>query len=148
MKAILQRVSTASVSINGEIKGSIGQGLVVLLGVAREDTKEQASLLAEKVRVLRIFEDDTGKLNNSLEDIQGEALVISQFTLYADTRKGRRPSFTNAAPYDEALNLYECFVNELKQAGIRTETGEFGERMLVTIHNEGPVTIVLETELI
>lgn len=146
MKAVIQRVSAASVSINGEIKGSIGQGLVVLLGVARKDTEQEAVFLAEKIRLLRIFEDEKGKLNNSLEDINGEALVISQFTLYADTRKGRRPSFTEAAPYEEAMELYERFVKELRQSGIRTETGAFGQRMLVSIDNEGPVTIVLDTD--
>jgi D-tyrosyl-tRNA(Tyr) deacylase len=146
MKAVIQRVSKASVSINGEEKGAIGRGVVVLLGIAKPDTEKQSSLLAQKVRQLRIFEDDDGKLNTSLEEINGEALVISQFTLCADSTKGRRPSFSNAAPYKEALRLYECFVNELMQAGIRTETGEFGERMLVSIHNEGPVTIILDTE--
>jgi D-tyrosyl-tRNA(Tyr) deacylase len=146
MKAVIQRVRKASVSINGEQKGAIGRGVVVLLGIAKSDTEKQSSLLAQKVRQLRIFEDDDGKLNTSLEEINGEALVISQFTLCADSTKGRRPSFSNAAPYKEALRLYECFVNELMQAGIRTETGEFGERMLVSIHNEGPVTIILDTE--
>jgi D-tyrosyl-tRNA(Tyr) deacylase len=146
MKAVVQRVSTASVSVEGAMKGTIDRGLVVLLGIAKGDAERDAALLAEKVRKLRIFEDDTGKLNHSLEDIGGAALVISQFTLYADTSKGRRPSFTNAAPYDKARSLYEFFVEELKRAGIRTEAGVFGQRMLVTIHNEGPVTIILSTE--
>jgi D-tyrosyl-tRNA(Tyr) deacylase len=146
MKAVIQRVRNASVSINDTVKGSIGRGLVVLVGIAKDDTGEQALLLADKVRLLRIFEDENGKLNHSLEDIGGEALVISQFTLYADTGKGRRPSFTDAAPFNDAMELYQHFVQRLKQSGIRVETGEFGERMLVAINNEGPVTIILETE--
>lgn len=146
MKAVIQRVSKGSVSINGTEKGTIGQGFVILLGVAKTDTERQATHLAEKVRLLRVFEDAQGKLNYALEDVGGEALVISQFTLYGDTKKGRRPSFSDAAPYDKALHLYEFFVNELRRAGIRTQTGEFGAKMVVTIHNEGPVTILMDTE--
>ncbi len=146
MKAVIQRVKKGAVSVNGIEKGTIGQGCVVLLGIAKTDTEKHASSLAEKVRLLRIFEDMNGKLNNALEDIGGQALVISQFTLCADTKKGRRPSFSGAASYDKALRLYEYFVNELRQAGIHTETGAFGEKMLVTIHNEGPVTIILDTQ--
>lgn len=146
MKAVIQRVSNASVSVRGEIRGAIGEGMVVLLGVSRDDVEAQALQLADKIRLLRIFEDDNGKLNNSLEDIGGEALVISQFTLYADTTRGRRPSFTDAAPFEEARQLYECFVDRLRRTGIHTETGEFGEHMMVTINNEGPVTIILDAD--
>lgn len=144
MRAIIQRVSKASVSIEGRLVGSIGKGIVILLGIAKGDTEKNVDVLSEKCSTLRIFEDENGKLNLSLKDIQGEALVISQFTLYADTKKGRRPSFTEAASYTEAKPLYERFITALKKESIRTKSGEFGSKMLVDINNDGPVTLILE----
>jgi D-tyrosyl-tRNA(Tyr) deacylase len=144
MRAIIQRVRSASVSIDDTIIGSIGKGLVILLGISKEDTEEQVKTLVERCVLLRIFEDGDGKMNLSLKDIHGEALVISQFTLYADTTKGRRPSFTHAAPYKKAESLYHKFLRELRAEKIRTESGKFGSHMLVSIHNDGPVTITLE----
>jgi len=144
MRAIIQRVSKASVSTEGRLVGSIGKGIVILLGIAKGDTEKNVDVLSEKCSTLRIFEDENGKLNLSLKDIQGEALVISQFTLYADTKKGRRPSFTEAASYTEAKPLYERFITALKKESIRTNSGEFGSKMLVDISNDGPVTLILE----
>ena len=146
MKALIQRVSKADVSVDGESAGRIGGGLLVLLGVGREDTEKEADLLAQKIVNLRIFEDEAVKMNRSLADINGELLVVSQFTLMADTRKGRRPSFVNAAPPEQADRLYMVFVEKAREKGIKTETGSFGAMMDVSLVNHGPVTIMLDTE--
>ena len=145
MKALLQRVSRASVSINGETAGKIGKGLVVLVGIASGDGDRDINYLVDKVINLRIFEDAEGKLNLSSLDIKGELLVISQFTLLADTRKGRRPSFINAAPPDQAQRLFNRFLDEIRKSGLKVETGRFQEYMQVEIHNDGPVTIMLDS---
>jgi D-tyrosyl-tRNA(Tyr) deacylase len=144
MRALIQRVSEASVSVDGEIVGQIGRGVVVLVGVTHGDTSEQAEWLARKVAGLRIFEDSAGKMNAGLLDVGGAALVVSQFTLYADARKGRRPSFTDAAPPEVAEPLVEHFAQVLRDCGVLVETGIFQAYMLVEIHNDGPVTILLE----
>jgi D-tyrosyl-tRNA(Tyr) deacylase len=144
MRAVVQRVSKASVSADGEIVGAIGRGVVVLLGITHADTEEQAAWLARKVAGLRIFEDAAGKLNAGLLDVDGAALVVSQFTLYADVRKGRRPSFTDAARPFVAEPLVDFFIERLRGHGVRVETGVFQAHMLVEIHNDGPVTILLE----
>jgi len=144
MRALLQRVSRASVKINGQTISEIGKGLLILLGVGHEDREEQVRFLAEKVANLRIFEDEQGKTNLSIQDVKGEAIVVSQFTLYADSRKGRRPSFTDAALPEVAAPLVNRFVELLRGHGIPTQTGQFGAHMLVEIHNDGPVTIWLE----
>lgn len=144
MRAVVQRVSRASVSVGGEVVGEIGRGVVVLVGVTHGDVAAQAEWLARKIAGLRIFEDDEGKINAGLLDVGGAALVISQFTLYADARKGRRPSFTAAAPPEVAEPLVERFVQVLQDHGVPVETGVFGAHMLVEIHNDGPVTILLE----
>ncbi|MGA2670508.1 MAG: D-aminoacyl-tRNA deacylase [Dehalococcoidia bacterium] len=146
MKALVQRVSRASVSVNDKIVGKIGQGLVVFLGVAQGDSKEDASYLANKVVNLRIFADESSKFSLSALDTRGAILIVSQFTLLADTRKGRRPSFTEAAPPDLAKELYEFFVEEVRATGLKVKTGLFQEHMLVEIHNDGPVTISLESK--
>jgi D-tyrosyl-tRNA(Tyr) deacylase len=147
MRAILQRVSEASVEVEGQIVGRTGPGLLVLLGVGRGDGEAEATLLAEKTAQLRIFADEGGKFNRSLLDSAGGALVISQFTLYADTRKGRRPSFTDAAPPELAAPLVERYCAALRALGIQVETGVFGAAMRVALVNEGPVTITLDTAL-
>ncbi len=144
MRAVVQRVSQASVSVGGEVVGDIGRGVVVLVGVTHGDTEEQAEWLARKIAGLRIFEDNEGKMNAGLLDADGAALVISQFTLYADCRKGRRPSFTNAAMPEVAEPLVEHFAQALRDHGVPVQTGVFGAHMLVEIHNDGPVTILLE----
>lgn len=147
MKAILQRVRKGQVSVEGETIGAIGQGLVILLGAGHDDGQAEADQLAAKIANLRIFADAEGKTNLSVLNVNGEALLISQFTLYADCRKGRRPSFVHAAPPDVAAPLVDYFADRLRQAGIRrVETGEFGAMMLVEIHNDGPFTIVLDTD--
>jgi D-aminoacyl-tRNA deacylase len=147
MKSVLQRVRRASVSVDGEIVGSIDQGLVILLGIGPGDTEAEARWLAEKIAVMRIFADENDKFNRSLLDVTGGALVVSQFTLYADAAQGRRPSFVKAAPPQTAEPLVERFVEFLKAAGVqRVEAGRFGARMLVEIHNDGPVTILLDRE--
>ena len=145
MKAVIQRVSKASVSVDDETVGRIGPGLAVLLGVARGDTVDEARRLAEKTAGLRIFSDAEGRFNLSLLDTAGEALVISQFTLLADSRKGRRPSFTNAAPPEEAEPLVAGFEAVLRDMGVRVAGGRFGAHMLVEILNDGPVTIILDS---
>jgi D-tyrosyl-tRNA(Tyr) deacylase len=147
MRAILQRVSEASVEVEGQIVGRTGPGLLVLLGVGRGDGEAEATLLAEKTAQLRIFADEGGKFNRSLLDSAGGALVISQFTLYADTRKGRRPSFTDAAPPELAAPLVERYCAALRALGVQVETGVFGAAMRVALVNEGPVTITLDTAL-
>jgi D-tyrosyl-tRNA(Tyr) deacylase len=144
MRAVVQRVSKASVSVDDEIVGQIGHGVVVLVGVTHGDTSEQAEWLARKVAGLRIFEDSAGKMNAGLLDVGGAALVVSQFTLYADARKGRRPSFTDAALPEVAEPLVEHFAQALRDCGVPVETGIFQAYMLVEIHNDGPVTILLE----
>lgn len=144
MKALLQRVSRASVSVGGEVVGSIGPGLVVFVGVAAGDGDEDIEYLVSKVVGLRIFADDSGKFNLSVEDIGGELLLVSQFTLLASTRKGRRPGFTDAAPPEEAARLFERFVARAQATGTGVATGRFQEHMEVEIHNDGPVTIMLD----
>ncbi|MFH1087920.1 MAG: D-aminoacyl-tRNA deacylase [Chloroflexota bacterium] len=145
MKALVQRVSKASVSIGGEVTGKIQRGLVVLAGIARDDTEEDVSYLADKVANLRIFPDSEGKFNLSLLDIMGEVLVVSQFTLLADASRGRRPSFTDAAPPEHAERLFNLFVQKVAATGLRAATGRFREHMLVEIHNDGPVTLMLDS---
>jgi len=144
MRALLQRVSKASVTVNEQTISSIGSGLLILLGVGHGDGEEQAKLLADKIASLRIFEDENGKTNLSILDVKGEAIVVSQFTLYADTRKGRRPSFTDAALPEIAEPLVDRFIELLRGYGVPTQTGKFGAHMEVEIHNNGPVTIWLE----
>ena len=144
MRILIQRVSQASVIVEGQIISSVGKGLLILLGVGYGDTEEQTTFLAEKVANLRIFEDEHGKTNLSILDVKGEAIVVSQFTLYADTRKGRRPSFIDAALPDVAEPLVTRFAELLRGHGVPTQTGKFGSHMLVEIHNDGPVTIWLE----
>ena len=144
MRALLQRVSRANVKIDGQTISEIGKGLLILLGVGHQDGEEQVRFLAEKVANLRIFEDEQGKTNLSIQDVKGEVIVVSQFTLYADSRKGRRPSFTGAALPEIAEPLVNQFVELLRGHGIPTQTGQFGAHMLVEIHNDGPVTIWLE----
>jgi D-aminoacyl-tRNA deacylase len=146
MRALIQRVKSGKVSVENEAIASIGKGLVVLLGVGHGDGEEQARSLAEKIVNLRIFEDSEGKFNLSLLDVRGEALVVSQFTLLADTRKGRRPSFTEAALPDVAAPLVGIFAESMRAHGVATQTGIFGAHMLVDIQNDGPVTIWLDTE--
>ena len=144
MRALVQRVKKGSVSIDGKIHGAIEQGLVILLGITHEDTEKDADFVADKCVDLRIFEDENGKMNKSLEDINGSILLISQFTLYAATRKGRRPSFDAAARPEVAEPLYEYFIQKLRSRGIKVETGVFGAYMQVEIHNDGPVTMMVE----
>ncbi len=144
MRLVLQRVRRARVLVEGEVIAEIGAGLLILLGIAPSDTEETARSLAQKVALLRIFEDAQGKTNLSIQDIKGEALVVSQFTLYADVRKGRRPSFTEAAPPAIAAPLVERFAQFLRQQGIPTQSGRFGAHMLVEIYNDGPFTLWLE----
>lgn len=147
MKAVIQRVKHSSVTIDGEIVGSIAQGLMILLGVEQGDTEIDADKLVKKIPVLRIFEDENEKMNLSCLDIDGEMLVISQFTLLADCSHGRRPSFTNSAPPDIANELYEYFVSELKASGVKkVDTGCFGADMKVELLNDGPVTIILDSK--
>jgi D-aminoacyl-tRNA deacylase len=145
MRAVIQRVSRARVTVNGETTGEIGRGLLVLLGVGREDTESDAIYLAEKISGLRIFEDEHGKMNRSLLDVGGSILAVSQFTLYGDVRRGKRPSFDAAAPPEKARQLYEFFLEQLRAAGLRCETGKFQEMMRVELVNEGPVTILLDS---
>ena len=145
MKALLQRVTSASVSIDGEVVGSIGRGLVVFVGVAEGDSPKDADYLVQKLVNLRIFADEAEKFNLSALDIKAELLLVSQFALLADTRKGRRPSFTEAAPPPQAEALFEHFVNEAKASGLKVQTGRFQQYMQVEIHNDGPVTIMLDS---
>ncbi|MDY6917746.1 MAG: D-aminoacyl-tRNA deacylase [Chloroflexota bacterium] len=145
MKALLQRVRAASVTVDSEVVGQIGPGLVVFVGVTHDDTEKDVQHLAEKTLNLRIFADGEGRFNLSVLDTRGELLVVSQFTLVADTRKGRRPSFVDAAGPDDAQVLYERFLETLRSSGLRVETGRFQAYMLVEIHNDGPVTILLDS---
>ncbi len=146
MRAVVQRVSQARAVIDQEVAGQIGPGLMVLLGVARTDTPELARWLAEKIVTLRIFNDAEGKMNLDVAEIGGEILVVSQFTLYGDCRKGRRPSFIDAAPPEIAIPLYEEFINGIKALGIRTATGRFGAMMQVELVNDGPVTLIVDSK--
>jgi D-tyrosyl-tRNA(Tyr) deacylase len=145
MRAVVQRISRCRVTVNGEATGEIGLGLLVLLGVGTGDTKADADYLVEKTIGLRIFEDAGGKMNLSVLDVGGALLVVSQFTLYGDVRRGKRPSFDAAAPPQQARMLYEYFVEKVRAAGVRCETGRFQETMTVELANEGPVTILLDS---
>ena len=148
MRAVVQRVKRTSVTVGGELKGSAGQGFNVLIGGMQGDTDAEAQLLAAKISKLRVFEDENGKMNKSVLDIGGEILVISQFTLCADIKKGNRPSFTDSAPPEEADRLYLAFCEHLREAGVKkVETGVFAADMLVSIDNDGPVTIVMDTDI-
>jgi D-tyrosyl-tRNA(Tyr) deacylase len=146
MRVVLQRVASARVVVGEEVVGEIGRGLLVLLGVAHTDTADDVRWLADKVVGLRIFVDDAGKMNRSLSDISGEVLVVSQFTLYGDCRKGRRPSFIDAAPPEIAIHLYEAFVQAVRAQGITTATGRFGAMMQVELVNDGPVTLIVDSK--
>jgi D-tyrosyl-tRNA(Tyr) deacylase len=146
MRAVIQRVSEASVSVDGTVVGAIECGLLILLGAGAGDGRAEAALLAEKIANMRIFADDAGRFNRSLLDVGGGALVVSQFTLYADTRRGRRPSFSDAAPPDTAAPLVEVFADALRRMGVTVGTGRFGAHMYVASVNDGPVTIVLDSE--
>lgn len=146
MRAVLQRVKHAKVTIDGTISGEIGAGFLILLGIAPEDTSEEALYLAKKCVGLRVFEDENDKMNLALADVGGKILAVSQFTLYADCRKGKRPNFTRAAKGDQARELYEYFVDCCRSLGVETQTGEFGADMKVELLNDGPVTIVLDTD--
>ena len=146
MRAVVQRVTRASVTVNARVAGEIQTGMMIMLGVGREDSPESALYLANKIANLRIFADDAGKMNRSLLDVDGSALVVSQFTLYGDTRGGRRPSYIHAAPPEDANRLYEEFVRCLRTLGIQVETGVFQAHMKVELVNDGPVTILLDSE--
>jgi D-tyrosyl-tRNA(Tyr) deacylase len=144
MRVVLQRVSQARVVVDGEVVGAIGQGLLVLVGVATADTEEDARWLADKVVGLRIFNDEQGKMNRSVAEVGGSVLVVSQFTLHGDCRKGRRPSFIDAAGPDLAIPLYEAFIAGVRALGIPTQTGRFGAMMQVELINDGPVTLIID----
>jgi D-tyrosyl-tRNA(Tyr) deacylase len=146
MRAVIQRVSEAEVRVSGEIVGKIDKGLLVFLGIEKEDKEEDAYYLAEKIAGLRIFEDDQGKMNLSLLDVTGEILVVSQFTLAGDLRKGRRPSFDKSAPPETAERLYEIFINKIKNLGLNVQTGRFRALMEVHLVNQGPVTFILDSK--
>jgi D-aminoacyl-tRNA deacylase len=145
VRAVIQRVSRAEVSVAGEPIGRIGHGLCVFLGIGKNDGESNADHLAEKIKNLRIFEDENGKMNRSVEEVREEILAVSQFTLYGDCRKGNRPSFSDAAPPDQAEKLYEYFLRRLRGAGLIVATGQFKARMDVTLTNDGPVTFIVET---
>jgi D-tyrosyl-tRNA(Tyr) deacylase len=147
MRAVIQRVKESSVTIDQEVVARINAGLLVLIGVNRQDTEIDADQLAKKTSQLRIFEDEQGKMNCSLIDIGGEMLIVSQFTLYGDCRKGRRPSFIAAALPDQAEILYESFITKVKGMGVPVQTGRFGARMTVSLVNDGPVTLIVDTNL-
>ena len=146
MRAVLTRVKSASVTIEGRVAGQIGQGFLILLGVTHEDTEAQAVKLADKLTGLRIFEDEDGKMNRGLETVDGQILVVSQFTLYGNCRKGRRPEFLAAARPEVAIPLYEKFVQLIRDKGIHVETGEFGAEMMVESVNDGPLTLIVDTD--
>ena len=146
MRAVVTRVKSASVAVDGKTTGAIGQGLLILLGIAPEDTPAHCKKLADKILGLRIFRDDDDKMNRSLADVGGSVLVVSQFTLYGDCRKGRRPSFTGAAAPETAIPLYEQFLQECRSHGFPPQHGQFGADMLVTSENNGPVTLILDTD--
>jgi len=144
LRAVVQRVSSASVTVDGRVVGQIGFGMLVLLGVTHEDSETHAERIAEKLASLRFFSDDAGKMNLSCLDVGGEVLVISQFTLYGDCRKGRRPSYTDAAEPEKAERLYEYFIEKMKNLGLRVASGIFGAMMKVSLVNEGPVTLIVD----
>lgn len=146
MRAVVQRVSRARVTVNGEVTGEIGAGLLVLLGVAQRDTEADADYLVGKIAGLRVFEDEDGKMNRAVGEIGGEVLAVSQFTLYGDVRRGKRPSFDAAARPEQARSLYEYFVGKIRAQGLRCETGRFQAMMDVELVNDGPVTILLDSE--
>lgn len=146
MRAVIQRVKKSSVSVDNEPIGQIGKGLLVLLGVSESDNEKEADFLVDKLINLRIFEDENGKMNESLIQTGGEMLVVSQFTLYGDCRKGRRPSFIEAARPEKAIPLYEYFINSVKEKGIHVETGRFGAMMDVSLINDGPVTLIVKSK--
>lgn len=148
MKFVIQRVNHAQVTVNSEVIGKIGKGLTVLIGVGKDDTREIADKFVKKLMGLRIFEDEQGKTNLSLNDVKGEMLLISQFTLYADCRKGNRPSFINAGAPEQAKELYEYIVEKVRETGVKTETGEFAADMKVLLENDGPFTIVLDDHIL
>jgi D-tyrosyl-tRNA(Tyr) deacylase len=146
MKAVVQRVSNASVVVGEDTCATVGRGFLVLLGVAQDDTEADADYLAEKIAGLRVFEDDQGRMNLSLADVGGSVLAVSNFTLLADCRKGRRPSFSEAAAPDEARSLYERFVQRLRDLGVPVQTGQFQGKMQVSLCNDGPVTLIIESQ--
>ncbi len=146
MRAVLTRVKHASVTIDGEVKGKIGQGFLILLGVGQNDTESECTKLADKLTSLRLFEDEGGRMNRSLSDVGGEILVVSQFTLYGNCKKGRRPEFLSAAKPDIAIPLYERFIRLCRDKGFHVETGEFGADMAVDSLNDGPVTLIVDTD--
>ena len=148
MRAVVQRVSRAKVTVDNKVTGEIGRGLLVLLGVAKDDNESDAHYLAEKISGLRIFEDENGKMNLAVGEIGGAVLVVSQFTLYGDVRRGKRPSFDAAALSDDARRLYEYFVGQVRAASLRCETGQFQAMMQVELVNDGPVTIMLDSKKI
>ena len=145
MKVVIQRCSKGSVEVNNQIR-RIKKGFVILLGLTHDDTKKEIDYLVKKIINLRIFEDENNKMNYSIQDINGSILLVSQFTLYANTKEGNRPSFTDSMKYDEAYKLYNAFIDKLKETNIPVETGEFGEDMKVNIENDGPVTIIIDTK--
>ncbi len=146
MRAVIQRVSEASVKVDGQIIGSIGKGFLVLLGVANEDTDEDMAYLLKKITGLRVFEDENGKMNLALKDVSGSLLIVSQFTLFASTKKGNRPSFTNAGAPEFSKGMYLKFIEECRKLGFHTEEGEFGADMKVSLLNDGPVTILMDSK--
>ena len=146
MRALIQRVSQAAVTIDGGVSGSIGPGLAVLLGIATDDTEDEARYIVGKVANLRVFSDDEGKFQSSAMDVRADLLVVSQFTLYGDTRKGRRPSFTQAAPPEQAEALFDRALQLFRETGLRVETGRFQAHMVVSVHNDGPVTMMLDSD--
>ncbi|MBN2641882.1 MAG: D-tyrosyl-tRNA(Tyr) deacylase [Victivallales bacterium] len=148
MRALLQRVSSAIVKIDGQVSGQISHGLLIFLGVTHSDTEQNCEFLADKCAGLRIFKDEQDKMNLSLLDVGGAALIVSQFTLYADSRKGRRPGYTDAALPEQAEALYEKFIEAVRNKGVKVETGRFGADMQVEIHNDGPVTLMVESKKI
>ncbi|WP_433574013.1 D-aminoacyl-tRNA deacylase [Priestia flexa] len=146
MKVVVQRAKEANVTVEGEVVGEISKGFMLLVGVTHEDEMKDADYLADKIVNLRVFEDETGKMNHSLLDIEGEILSVSQFTLYGDCRKGRRPNFMGAAKPDKALTLYNYFNEQLEKKGVRVQTGSFGAMMDVNFTNDGPVTLIIESK--
>ena len=146
MRAVVQRVRSARVTVEGAVVGEIGKGLLVLLGITHDDSAEGANWLAEKIVGLRIFEDDAGKMNHSLDEVGGAMLIVSQFTLYGDCRKGRRPSFVEAAPPEVAMPLYEGFIRAVQSLGVAVGTGRFGAMMQVELVNDGPVTLIVDAK--